>query len=399
MRSKKAPAVVKRQNRCWALKLNLKRCKRRGNWAILCNEHRSRGYIVSRTVSLVTLLASIVGLISWCGLSPNTSVSPNATIDVDVTLHEENRSFPASQYPNATIPLPLESTLKYVYERIDDTLRIKYELPYLALLSSGGPIQSFSRISINSKFTWQYPKLAFKVVNNTSRTVFLSEATIEVTGSQLNKEPIVIIDNRFQYEFGGEIHTQQLGSFHVVNEGWGKLVNASLTYQATTRGTTKCRFKGASGSIYLGTLSDRADVVIVPKEDEDECIKAGESFKYVDVTGSIQYETEDHHYQVLQFTTYVHLGSIRYQLGVVSVNAKYDVMLEVEKGRYVIRVPIAQEIKPGETDHFLLNIAGDKSARFDLRVSLRETNGISLPNKNVSLDLFKPHSEARRTLR
>ena len=51
-----------------------------------------------------------------------------------------------------------ELTLAYGYERLGSVLHVKPEMPYLSLLSRGGPIQG-----LRSSFRWTYPELSVKV--------------------------------------------------------------------------------------------------------------------------------------------------------------------------------------------------------------------------------------------
>lgn len=57
-------------------------------------------------------------------------------------------------------------------------------------------------------------------------------------------------------------------------------------------------------------------------------------------------------------------------------------------------MPISQSLQPGKADHFVVRIASDKSARFDLALSLKDASGRILPLQDVHLDLFVPRSQA-----
>lgn len=392
MSSKKAPLGAKRGNRCWAPTASFRLCGRKGNWAFLCNEHRSRRYILQTFFSTLTVLASIIALLSWRGCDDTTALR-NGGVDVDVTLYGESQTSRAES--ENSFP---QTTLKYSYERSNADLKIRYTLPYITLLSEGGPIRSFMAIANESRFTWQFPKLAIKVVNNTNRTILLSEAVIEVLDRQPNNEPILFVDSRYEYEIGGITYYNQMGGFHAINEGWGSVVNARVEYQAKTRGETKCAFSEGRGSLFLGTFADRADIQIVPQKVQEECVKRQNSFNYVDVTGVIRYQTENHQDRAVQFTTNVILGIARFPLGFTKVSAQYNVMLEVQKGKYIVSLPTSQEIKPGETDHFVIQIASDKSAHFDLRITFKETSGTTLLGKNLFIDIFRPRSDAREAI-
>jgi len=72
----------------------------------------------------------------------------------------------------------------------------------------------------------------------------------------------------------------------------------------------------------------------------------------------------------------------------------YDLLLEAGKQGYSKPVPISQSLRPGEADHFVVRIASNKSARFDLDLSLKDASGRVLPLQTVHLDLFVPRSQA-----
>jgi hypothetical protein len=316
--------------------------------------------------------------------SSTVMTTPIGTVDADVTLYEENREFPASQYPHGRITRPPATTLKYLYERVDDKLRIKYEMPYLTWLSDGSPIEPLTEYGRPElKFTWQYPKLAVKVVNNTNRTLLLSEATIEILASEINKEPVLIIQSAWP-------ERPPLGTFHLVNEGWGDVVNATITYEARAENVNEFNFKKSKGVINVGTFSDEAEITIVPNIPFKYDCSHNSQYQLVDVSGVIKYETEYHEKRENKFKTKVVIGVCRELQGAMVESSEYDVMLEAGKANYTRNMPIAQEVKAGETDYFIFQLATNKSARFDLRLSLREAGGVRLPSKSILIDVFIP---------
>src|SRR6266571_3880447 len=88
-----------------------------------------------------------------------------------------------------------DRTLTYSYERVDKKIWIKPQMPYLDLLSAGGPIAGLDYWW--SPFSWQFPKLSVKIVNNGDSTVLLSEAVIKVITSKINIEPVLIIEENY----------------------------------------------------------------------------------------------------------------------------------------------------------------------------------------------------------
>ena len=57
------------------------------------------------------------------------------------------------------------------------------------------------------EFNWQYPKLSIKIVNNTNKTLYLTEIVVKVKSSTINKNPILLIAN------------ESWNNVYIVNEG------------------------------------------------------------------------------------------------------------------------------------------------------------------------------------
>lgn len=203
-----------------------------------------------------------------------------------------------------------DCTLRYSYDRNDNKILIKPEMPYLSLLSQGGPILGLSYLW-SQPFKWQYPKLSVKLVNTTDHTLLLSEAAIRVTSSKINVEPVLVIHE----------DDYNVGHFRIVNEGWGQVI----------------KFKTKVSLVEPGPMGSGASA-------PPTCL--------------------------------------------------YDLKLKAGESNNTNYLPISQEIKPGESDHFLIRVASDKSARFDLTFSFLTTGGKEIPGREVVLDLFVPRSKS-----
>jgi len=310
-------------------------------------------------------------------------VPPTGTVDTDVTLYENNIELPGTQYPYDSHKLPPETTTRYLYDRYSDALGIRYELPYLSLLAKGGPIEPLNEFGL----IWWFPKLSIKIVNNTSRTLFLTETAIEVLSSEVNREPVLVIHNEDHMD-GGKSYDQMLGGFYITNEGWGDIRDAVVEYRLlSNKSGGRLDLNGSKGLIQIGTFSERASVEVVsnpPKPFED----CKDGSKSIDVIGALKYKTESQANRATWFRVTVPLNYCGGPQGPSIVSSQYDVLLDSEKSGYVKRVPIAQELKPGETDHFLIQLGTDKSAKFDLIVSLLAAGRVEIPKKRISIDIF-----------
>jgi hypothetical protein len=316
-------------------------------------------------------------------------------IEMDMTLYEESQSFPNSQ--NSARNFPTESTLTYSYKRAGAALHIIYGMPYLSLLEQGGPITPLHDPTGNSKLRWRFPKLAIKVVNNSSRTLMFTEVAIDVRSSDVDKRPVLLINSGHYNHSGGRHDVMPFGAFEIVNDGWGNVVNARVDLQISSPDYPE--LDGTRRTFNLGTFSELATINLLkdPSLPLKDCERDKEiKSYYVDVSGQIDYYDESKKRRLLKFQTPVNVVSCGWGAGTIHPNAIYDVELEAGKSGYTKYVPLAQEVKPGQTDYFLINVGSDKTAQFDLNLSFR-TLGIEVPEKRVHINIFVPRSQAKFT--
>ena len=74
-------------------------------------------------------------------------------------------------------------------------------------------------------------------------------------------------------------------------------------------------------------------------------------------------------------------------------------LLESGKSDYTFTVPISQSVSPKEVDHFLLRIASDRSAFFDMDIAIRDTAERIVWARRIDLHYFMPRSVASEDLR
>mgnify|MGYP003675428818 CR=1 FL=1 len=73
---------------------------------------------------------------------------------------------------------------------------------------------------------------------------------------------------------------------------------------------------------------------------------------------------------------------------------EYDLFLEAGKYGYTKEIDISQAIKPSEFDHFLLKVATDKYADFDIDLKILSLSGHEFVKEDIGLTIFVPKSEA-----
>lgn len=274
---------------------------------------------------------------------------------------------------------PPDLTVSYHYMRTERGVAISPVMPYLDLLAMGGPIKGFHYWW--SPFAWQYPGLSVEIVNNTKNTMFFNELVVRVNGSQVNREPVLLVEENFY----------NVGNFDLINEGWGNAVNPTLDFDILPVGACDQQpsMSGTSRHIAIEPISDRSRIKIaplVPDSLHNETL--------VCVAGNIRYENESHARRAIKFSTRVSL--VPPGPGAPAPPSYlYDLFLEAGKSGYTTRVPIAQKIAAQDVDHFLLRIGTDKSAHFELNISLRRIGGAELAMPPVFLDIFVPRSQSQ----
>lgn len=271
-------------------------------------------------------------------------------------------------------------TVTYGYERNAGKIHIFPHAPYFSLLEQGGPVSGLRFWW--SAFAWQFPKLSVKLANNTDATVLVTEAAVEVKDSRIDTDPVILIED----------NPYKVGYFSIINEGWGRLVSPKLKLQiASETAYGSFAVTGEQHNLEVPSFLETADVRIesyVPSDLQNE--------KRVAVFGDLEYQTERGGSNRLRFRTRVSL--VRPGPGLPAPpNYLYDLFLEAGRSGYTKNVPVSQEIKPGQTDHFLIRIGTDKSACFDLTFSFHTVGGARLPDRQVLLDIFLPRTQANRS--
>ena len=265
----------------------------------------------------------------------------------------------------------------YEYQRKNGALHVSYHLPYLERQREGKTIRGVS-LHDPAPFDWEVPVLSVKVLNNSAESVMLTECVAEVTASQIDTEPILVVADR------------SVNAVLLVNEGWGDVVDPVLTFKIHP-----LRSGGDQGSttverhsLELKTFAkDYIAPLIkyVPEALEDE--------PAVTVSGEVEFGPAKHRKNV-PFTTTMILES--FPGAAVPPSDRYVFALTAGKSPDTILVPISHVVKSGEADQFLLRLASDKSAHYELKLGVRLIDGRQLPGQNVVLDVFVPRSMAKR---
>ncbi len=286
-------------------------------------------------------------------------------------------------------------------------LTVVPESDYLATIARGGPIEGVPEYEAVQ--APQYlPKLDLKLANNSGRTLFFTEAVLDVEQSVLDPRPVLVITNK---------STRRL-DLH--NEGWGDAGNLVAHFDIVDRGRPP-RFTGSYphtiriARVHTDARLDLTDAVraegvdltrvarIEPftckptRADLQALRQAVRPFtgQYVTVFGELDYSSSTPSGRVvrerLKFVSKMILVQPACAVSPAAmISAVYNVRLEVSGRGYTRTVPIQQYLKPGDVDRFEIVVDVAKSSLHRFHVRLRTNDGHELRSKPISLDIFVP---------
>jgi hypothetical protein len=341
--------------------------------------------------------------------------------------------------------------VRYSYSRDGKKLTIRPNSDVLDAIDRGDVIEGVHYWW--QPFSWDFPVLSVKVSNNTAKTVLLSEVAIRVRSSAVDTRPVLVIKApsyfgsfSFHNEGWGRVidpaltmtvaHTDcrsdsttasvQLGTFDVdAAVDIAKYVGDAL--KARVRECSDEIIKACVGPLCISDDGRRCvsappgvaecSSIAPPASAEQTQELLNEVNRYsqkkyrasdivyrrrcrespVCVGGELKYKDEDGRARRYRFKTSVYLGA-EGAGAPAPPSYSYDIFLKAGRAGYTERRPIAQEIKPGEVDHFLLRIATDRSASFDLVVDVNDASGTSLWRGGIDMMAFVPRTGAALAL-
>lgn len=343
------------------------------------------------------------------------------------------------------------ASVRYSYKKVDGKLLIRPNSTLLDAINAGDEVEGF--FFWHQPFKWDFPTLSVKVVNNTGKTLLLSEVFVDVEESKVDIRPVLIVRSPSHF-----------GKFSFANEGWGPVRNPRLTVTMNSsnceespnsskaspvidtfddfrevdlntfvgaglhREVVRCtneinsvcyRNTCASGGFrerrctddYNGSPTCRSvDKPLSPKEMRQIFVfeKPGKDAQPsymrfclnapICVRGTLTYQDAESRDRTYRFKNFVFLnrpgaGALR------PPSYSYDIFLAAGKSGYSISKSISQEIKPGETDHFLLRIATDKSSTFKVKLRINDAKGDVRWGGSADMQVFVPRSGAALALR
>ncbi len=324
----------------------------------------------------------------------------------DITLYADNAPLPPRRGVQLeTMPFPpSELSVNYKYQRAGNTVEITPQVPYLTALRSGGPIGP-----AYTDFQRKLATLSIKVVNNTRRTLLLTDAIIKVKAARVDTEPIIFVQRGLPLGIA------------FVNAGWGAVVNPVIEFAVSPEAVAKdeeCERISAFGlprhRVTPVVLTDTHIVVEIEKKvlpdnsqlgtdapQDGPGLAAGDFEDYGSgrtycIDGVLKYATQSGEERAVRFVTTMQAGfeggPATAGLGRLPPTGFYDVKLEANEADYERYVHLEQKIESGGVDHFVIRVATNQSSRLDLKIWLRTADRSLIEGNDVTAQLFWPRS-------
>jgi hypothetical protein len=325
-------------------------------------------------------------------------------------------------------------TLAYEYttQRSGGAIVIRSRMGYLDLIADGGPIDPIPFRWV--PFSWDFPKLDFKLVNNSKETVLFSDVIFEISESRLDPAPVLVVKS--------DVFQSNALHFRLFNEGWGPAVGLKARFHLTPASATgkgKPRYdEPYPYELALGDLEedDNADVSTPLTQAGVDLAgleglgtfrrRIGDRTTFVDVqgiqrtftaaelaaarraffgpfqsgaallSGQFEYNAQtvdgESEARSVKFWTVVWIYNENRKGVPRPPGYEYATKFRVEGKDYQRQVSISQELKAGETDRFLVKIGFDKSSRHRFRARLLFNNGHEIVSPSIELHGFAPRS-------
>ena len=303
-----------------------------------------------------------------------------ALLELYGKMPEGDLIYPSYDFTKAFVGLITEPKFKtlniaYEYSSDHDDVKIFPTFPYLDTVKKGGTLVGFRYFRM--PFKCKLPIIAVKIVNNTDETVFFKEALFKINKSELDKEPLPIFYEDFN----------QVGGLSLVNDGWGKMLNARLSFKLIRPqdDLSVTEYDKLTKTVNLNVVNADTIINILPFIQGTGMMNE----RYVCVMGNLSYKTEDAVDRMVHFKSRVGLQPPP-KNAPVPPTGFYDLFLQAGKQNYTITRSLSQSIKSGDSDQFLFYVGSNMSSNYDITLSLSTLNGIKFPDKKISMQLIIP---------
>ncbi len=328
-----------------------------------------------------------------------------------------------------------DTRMTYLAEQAGDEIEIRPVMPYLDKLAAGGPIEPLRYITPTyCPFDWKLPALDFTLLNRTQVTFLLSEAVFDVEESRPDPTPVIVVKDDLQQSFAG--------SFWLVNEGPTHLEDVVVRFELFPGNVpAPVGFPDVYPfEVSIGILEDQEEIQIdgafaergvnidelnrllnnVGGDTENVKVKAEDGTESVmtwgerdeaikravgpfqeevgTVIGEISFaESSTKQKYAVRFRAVVYIFNKNRRGLPRPPSAKYHVELETNGANYQKHVAdFVHEIKPGETDRFLIRIQVKQPSNHRFRVTFCNADGQTIQTRWIRLRCFVPRTRRGR---
>jgi hypothetical protein len=380
-----------------------------------------RGYALWARALFVAAIVLVLGSAGAYAMYFNaaTRAQDAAHISVDVTpsvLTEKAATNASEVAGQPRSENAFEAPLAYTDVRTGGHAHFVAQQDYLASARAGGPVQALSGLSPQPWRAATRPAvLDVKVANDTQRTLFFTEAILDVQRSAPDRRPVLV----------PTVLVDRARRLTIVNYGWGPAEDLRVKARVPVAG----RPAGKATTVRLGTVEHMGEADLTkafaaagldvealssweaatrsPSADvasyQLEMQRAREILApfgldperevELPVEGELRYRTAGGETPAvpLRFTAAVPatrpLGLGDFQ----PTTARYrTTKLAVDARRYQRRVPLSQRVRPGETDRFEIPISAAESSEHVFRVRLVYGPREDVVSEPITLDLLVP---------
>lgn len=265
--------------------------------------------------------------------------------------------------------------LKYFYKKVDDKLIIDYHLPYLDVIEKEGIVYGVDFIG-ESPFRYYFPRVGV-IVNNPSKSpLTISEVVARIDKSELDASPIIVVEE--------QLLTPYLFTVH--NCGWGdaQILDMNIGFASISNyGNSSVFERGFDFKIDPFSLKDKENFYV--KDIIPENLK---NHSRIICYGVFNYSTEDSKTKKLFFIVKIQIEK-PYPGRYIPASKIYDLKLVAGKSGYTERIPTFQHIKPKSVDRFDIRVTTDKSAYYELNLSLIKENNEELSSQDINISIFR----------
>ncbi len=368
------------------------------------------------------------------GRGKSKGAKPGASAPAPISSSKVSLTVSAHFESPVDLAEPSIHTLRYEGGNEKGVVQIRRTMPYLSMLENGGSIEP---IRFNwVPFQWAFPKLDFKVLNNSSETVYFTELVFEVKESRLDPSPVLLIKP--------DSYGSNALHFRLINDGWGPARQAKARFHLIPLKkdmAAMAKFKGPYpyeveiGDVKEGANVDIADAFAAAGVDFKrlealaEWTSWGETLTFEDAEGKEWSMSEKKflaervaclgpfrnngalvsgvlEYGAKSIGKGIEQRSVKFETIVWVINAnrkgmprppsyEYATKFEVSGRNYERRVSISQELKAGEADRFLVQIGFDKSSLHRFRARLLYNGQREIVSPEIELLGFAPRSGIR----